>query len=1084
MVTHIGSSSRTRLASGLAVILLVHVSVLPVSAAGSPIDFDRDVRPILSDKCFRCHGPDENQRQADLRLDEREDVFQDLGGYAVVVSGQPDESELVRRVFAEDPDEKMPPPDAQLQLTQREREVLHQWVREGASWSNHWSFVPPVKPELPKVPDVAWSVNPIDRFIFARLQNAGLAPSRPADRERLLQRVTIDLTGLPPTIAEIDAFLEDDSPEAYRRVVDRLLQSSACAERLALDWMDLARYADSHGLHADGWRRMWPWRDWVIQAFRENLPYDEFVTWQIAGDLLPNAQRPQRLATAFHRNHPMTAEGGVIDEEFRLLYVFDRVETTATAFLGLTIQCARCHDHKFDPIQQREYYELAAFYNNVRELGMTGDDGNYGPLMLLPTSEDEVRLADLDRRISDAQQALEAIRAAARAEFEAAGRLDAPAVSIPKGARFPLETASQDADGDSWLLDENSDATTAIRPELIDAVDGRGVLVTNEYGYLSLQGVGHFDVADTFSAALWIRPDQALGDVNPAALRTILGTAGQKNQRWCGWEFDLDGRNRLVVRLIHALPGNLIDVRTEAPIPVGEWSHVAFTYDGSGRASGIRCYVDGAAVAMQVADDELTRSIFPVQHAVGFPADEKRSVRAGRSYRAFTGEFGIFAGAMDDIRMWESCLTAMELAELVRAYPRSRVRGVEAEDQGLAETEILQHWLRRHHQDYVAAEGELRSLRAERIRIRSEIPEIMVMAEMPQARETFVLHRGEYDRPLERVAPGTPDAVLAFPPELPTNRLGLAQWLFHMDNSLTARVAVNHYWQLIFGDGLVRTPHDFGVQGERPTHPQLLDWLAVRFRDSGWDIRQLLRGMVLSETYRQSSAQRPDLAERDPENRLLGRSPSYRLPAEIIRDRALAAGGLLVRQVGGPSVKPYQPEGLWIEKNNFSQYLLKYEADKGEKLYRRSLYTFIRRTSPPPAMIALDAPNRSVCTVKREVTNTPLQALVLMNDPQFVEAARALAVRLQRECNADFDERLAYAFRLVTGRRPRREEVPVFRELFESRLRYFQQHADEASSLLQVGDFDHDSRFDSAVTAAWSIVSNTLMNFDEFYMKR
>jgi hypothetical protein len=1050
-------------------------------------DFNRDVRPILADKCYKCHGPDEAQRQAELRLDQRDGAFGDLGGHAAVVPGQPDESELIRRVFSEDPDERMPQPDSKLMLTEAEKTTLRQWVAGGAPWSDHWAFIPPNKPVTPNVADGTWGNNEIDAFILTKLERQGLEPSETADPERLLRRVTVDLTGLPPTIEEIDAFLADTSDEAYGRVVDRLLQSDPCAERLALDWMDLARYADSHGMHADGWRMMWPWRDWVIKAYKQNLPYDQFVTWQLAGDLLPDATREQILATAFHRNHPMTAEGGVIDEEFRLAYVFDRAETTATAFLGLTVQCARCHDHKFDPIRQREYYQLAAFFNNMRELGMTGDDGNFGPHLPLPTAQAERDLVALDNKIATAEQRQRLIRQRARAQFSERTSASADpivsSIAVPDSQQFCLDSFEEgkpEKGKARWSIDGNEHATTGNLPQLIEGIAGQGILIASEYGFLSLQGAGHFDAADPYSAAVWIRPDQELEDVSSEALRTILGTAGQKNQLWRGWEFDLDGENRLLLRLIHRLPDNMIDLRSAVPLPICRWSHVAFAYDGTGRAAGIRLFVDGMPVETETFEDSLTKSIFPVKHSIDFPPDDERAVRVGRSYRQFTGEFGIYRGGVDDIRFFEKSLTDAELATLYASYD-----SVEAETLEAGGTELeFEHWLAGEHEEYSKATTDLRVLRAERFQLNSSISEVMVMSEMSKPRATHVLYRGEYTQPQEQVGPGTPAAVLKFPADLPRNRLGLARWLFHDENGLTARVAVNRAWQSLFGHGLVRTPHDFGVQGERPTHPELLDWLAVTFRESGWDSRALLKRIVMSSTYRQSSVLRPELQQHDPENRLLGRSPSYRLPAEVIRDHALAASGLLVRRVGGPSVKPYQPEGLWIEKNNFSQYLLNYKTDSGEKLYRRSLYTFIRRTSPPPAMIAFDAPNRSVCTVKREVTNTPLQALVLMNDPQFVEAARAMTEQVQKVGGDSFEDRLSLAFRLLTGRRPRDAEVNIFRELYDGQLKRFEADPDAAEALLSVGDYTHDERLDPVVTAAWTMVTNTLMNYDEFYMKR
>lgn len=1084
---------------GILLVALLPELGLCQDAVVGKVDFDRDVRPILSDKCYTCHGPDEGQRQTELRLDVEESARADLGGYFAILPGDSEHSEIMRRISTDDEDLLMPPPESKLVITQEERETLRRWIEGGAQWSEHWAFVSPVKPEPPQV-EVA-GLSPIDRFVLDKLNKNGLSFSEKASRERLLSRVTMDLTGLPPSIEEIEAFLADESPQAYEIAVDRLLKTTAHAERLTLDWMDLSRYADSHGLHADGWRRMWPWRDWVIKAFQENLPYDQFVTWQLAGDLLPDAKREQILATAFHRNHPMTAEGGVIDEEYRLYYVFDRVETTATAFLGLTVGCARCHDHKFDPISQADFYRLAAFYNNVRELGMTGDDGNFGPLLQLPSDEQEHELEDLNRQIADVSLRLSAVRAAAR---EGYAKIEGDAdfeVQLPDAQSFPFDEyriaeANVDESSDDSkekseakkkeYLDGNEAVSFKMRPSFVEAVSGKGIQVKDEYGYLSISNAGIFEAPDEFSASLWLRPEQTPDEIK-GPLRTILGNAGSKNQLWRGWEWDLDPTNRLVVRMIHGLPDNLIDVRSKDSLEFQEWNHIAFSYDGSGLASGVSLYLNGRKLDTEVVIDSLSKPIHPAQHAIGFPPDKGRALRLGRSYRSFAGEFGILLAGFDDLRLFQAALTDLEVQALYASYDTSALDAdQEAHTSRQASAEIsAEHWLQRQNEEFKKLSLELRELRAKAFSLRGEIAEIMVLADMPQPRKTYILARGEYDQPLDAVTADTPQAVMEFGNSKPKNRLGLANWLFDKNNPLTARVAVNHYWQLMFGNGLVRTPHDFGVQGERPTHPELLDWLAVSLIEDGWDIRKLLKKIALSETYQQSSVVSKELLELDPDNRLLSRSPSYRLPAEFIRDSALAASGVLARTVGGPSVKPYQPDGLWIEKNNFSKYLMNFKADSGQDLYRRSLYTFIRRTSPPPSMIALDAPNRSVCTVKREVTNTPLQALVLLNDPQFVEAARILAFRVMQEAQS-VDDRISLAFRLLTGRIPEEKEIEVLREMYESQRQRFVDSPESAESLLKVGDYETGPTDESQLPdlAAFTVLANTMMNFDEFYMKR
>jgi len=1054
------------------------------------IDFDRDVRPILSDKCFQCHGPDEAVREADLRFDTHEGALADLGGYAAIVPGDVEASVLLERIHEEDLDLAMPPPAAKLSLTREEKATLTRWIEQGALWGKHWAFVPPVKPAEPNVGGSDWPQNEIDYFVLARLQSQNLRPSPAAEREILLRRVTLDLTGLPSTPAEAEQFLADESPQAYEHAVDRLLRSDAHAERLALDWMDLARYADSHGLHADGARTMWPWREWVIQKFRENMPYDKFVLWQLAGDLLPAATREQRLATAFHRNHPMTAEGGAIDEEYRLNYVFDRVETTGTAFMGLTLQCCRCHTHKFDPIQQKEYYQLAAFFNNVQELGMTGDDGDFGPLLSLPDEATELQLQDLDRQLAQAAEQLHTVEQTGKQVYTARKLAGQHQVQLPQATKsFPLDGVKLHKKDDEkrekagLYIDENPQAIAQQMPKLVEGVRGQAVQIAGEYGFLEIEGIGMRDVADPFSAALWVRRESQDREDSPPHTQTFLANLGDKNGFWRGWELMADTQGRLTLRLIHGLPDLLIHVRAKSELPVQQWTHLGFSYDGSGKAAGVSLLVDGVSVETEIVADALTRTMLPVISGPGYPVDTNRKVRVGISYRIYTGDNGIFNGLMDDLQWYDEALTAAEVAKLYGSYDLAEGQATENSGE-ITETQRFEHWLRRDYQPWLAAQEQYRKVLAERVACLSDVLAVMVMREMPQQRPMYVLSRGDYTQPGEQVEVGTVAEVFPLPEELPKNRWGLAQWLFLPKNPLTARVTVNRYWQMLFGNGLVGTPHDFGTQGERPTHPELLDWLAVSFRESGWDVRWLLKRIVMSATYRQSSTLLDDSLGIGQANRLLARYPSRRLPAEVIRDSALAASGLLNRKVGGPSVKPYQPKGLWIEKNNFSQYLKTYQEDKGEKLYRRSLYTFVRRTSPPPAMTIFDAPTREVCSVKREITNTPLQALVMWNDPQFVEAARVLAQRVQQQAVGDPAEQVTRMFRLLTSRQPTQQESELLLKLYAENLQHFEADPTAATELLSVGQQPANPSLDPPKTAALALVGNTLMSYDAFYMQR
>ena len=1029
------------------------------------VDFNYHIKPLLSDRCYACHGPDENKRETDLRLDIEDGAFNtklSSGGRAIVPSSL-NRSHIWERINNTDPEEMMPPPESNLSLNEYEIALIGKWIEQGAEWKPHWSFIPPEKPSLPEVDKSEWTKNPIDNFTLSNLEKLKVEPEPEADKERLLRRVTMDLTGLPPTIEEIDAFLNDGSPVAYEKVVDRLLATDAYAERMAMEWMDVARYADSHGLHADGWRLMWPWRDWVIKAFKENMPYDEFITLQLAGDLLPNATQDQKLATAFHRNHPMTAEGGAVDEEFRLEYVFDRANTTATAFLGLTMECARCHDHKFDPISQKEYFQLSAFFNNVKELGMTGDDGNYGPHLLLHTKETQEALDVLNEKIAKTEEKLDYSDKEIKDLDQYIGKVRNPKMH----AHFPLDQiVNVKIDGkDEKRLDGNRKGQVNGEPEVVDGKIGKAVKFDSEYDLLQLSDAGVFEWTEPFSAGAWVKTGKS------GENQSIFCTTGNKNNFWRGWEFYIDSLNRPSIQMIHSLPHNYLHVGSDESIKTNEWVHIMFTYEGTGKAKDLNLYIDGKKTSTIVKYDQLYKSIYPVTNSSHLP-DPKRTIQVGKSRRAFTGENGIFEGIIDDIRVYKESLTPLEVANLV---------GVEIDPQD-------NDMLREHHfkrdNNYQVQMSVLKKLLGEKLDLLNTVSEVMVMEEMSNPRPTFILDRGQYDAPTERVFPGTPESVLSFSSDLEANRLGLAKWVVSDDNPLTARVAVNRYWQLFFGRGIVKTPQDFGNQGSLPSHPKLLDWLAVNFIESGWDIKALNKLIVTSATYRQSSMVAPEKRDLDPENKLLARGPSYRLQAEMIRDNALASSGLLVNEVGGKSVKPYQPDSLWIEKGSFSHILLNYKHDKGDDLYRRSMYTFIRRTSPPPAMTVFDQPTRSVCTVKRETTNTPLQALVLMNDPQFVEAARVLAERMQKESGPEVNDQVTYGFRLLTGRKPVEQEVAVFANLYELEKDKYEQDPKSAVALLNVGEFKTDPSLTKTETAALTTVASMMMNHDEAYMKR
>ncbi len=1028
------------------------------------IDYNFHVKPIISDRCYACHGPDKETRKAGLRLDIEENAFVALeSGSRAFVHGNLKKSEVINRILSDDPEQQMPPPDSKLSLDAKEIATIVKWVEQGAEWKPHWSFIVPEKTEVPNSFPEEWKpLNEIDHFIYQRLDQEKLTPSPKADKERLIRRVTMDLTGLPPSLDELDAYLNDQSEEAYEKVVDRLLASDAHAERLAMEWMDLSRYADSHGLHADGYRYMWPWRDWVIKAFKDNMHYDQFVTWQLAGDLLPDATQDQILATAFNRNNPMTAEGGVIDEEWRVEYVADRTNTIATAFMGLTMECARCHDHKFDPVSQKEYYQLSAFFNQMTELGMTGDDGNFGPQLLMTKEEDDEKIAEIKSMLARHKSELEQSRGSISVEKSAVPSLK----SISGIAVYhPFEKSNKDKEGRS-VIDGISQSKSRNKEVVFEPGKfGKAVRLTGEYDEISLGGIGTYEAHEAFSAGAWINTSKRKKD----HLQTILGNTGQKNNFWRGWDFELKSNNQVSLRLIHSLPDNYIQVTTSDSVKLNEWTHIMFTYDGSMTAMGVKLYINGREAESEIEFDDLFKSIYPVK--VGDHTPDDRPLRVGRSYRAHTGEFGLYKGLLDELRIYNRELTALEvfLVSQVSEQPNEKL--------------IQEHYLARHP-DIQQKKETIRQLNKDLLGVVDQIPEVMVMRDDEDPGETYLLNRGQYNARGEVVTAATPESVLSYPDEYPQNRLGLAKWLFMDKNPLTARVAVNRYWQMIFGSGIVTTANDFGSQGALPTHPELLDWLAVDFKDSGWDVRKLLKQMVMSSTYQQSSRFREELEQVDPQNTLLAKSPSYRWPAEMIRDNALASSGLLVKKIGGKSVKPYQPDSLWIELGNFSHILLYFHQDHGDDLYRRSMYTFIRRTSPPPYMTTFDVAPRSVCVVKREITNTPLQALNLMNDPQFVEAAKVLAERVLKDKATDPEQQITKAFRLVTSRLPNEKELDVLMDVYKREEDRYSQQSASAGQLLTVGEYQVDKGLPQSKLAAMTIVANTLLNLDEAYTKR
>ncbi|MEB2359904.1 MAG: DUF1553 domain-containing protein [Bryobacterales bacterium] len=1048
--------------------LVLLLSGVAIAAGGAspqkPIDFNRDIRPILSDTCFACHGPDEKHRMVGLRLDTKDGAFAERKGGPVIVPGDPAASRLYQRVSAEKKAMRMPPAGAGQDLTAAQIDLLRRWIAQGAKWETHWAYTTPVRPELPTVGEKGWPRNAIDNFVLARLEREGLEPSHEADKATLLRRVTLDLTGLPPTPAEVNAFVADKSSAAYEKVVDRLLASPRHAERMAMQWLDLARYADTHGYHIDSHRDMWPWRDWLIRAFARNMPYDEFTIEQLAGDLLPSPTRDQLIATGFNRNHMINFEGGAIPEEYHVEYVVDRVEATSNVWMGMTLGCARCHDHKYDPVSQKDFYRFFAFFNNVSDKGLDGRYGNAEPFLQLSTPEQKNRLDNLTWQIECKESDLDDEQLAPQiAEWEKQRR----AAIAPDSPKDGL-VGHWEFDGHLADTSGNYRHATVPRGEVTWAEGPvvRSAVFSGET-HASLGGAADFNSGDAFSLALWIR--------RSGSNFTVLHKSDPgRDHRGFDISFDefipvpdLRRASHLSFRLIHKWPGSAIVVRTRERLIQGDWDHIVINYDGSGKAAGVKLFVNGKPYETDVLEDTLAGS-FRTSAPLGI--GDKHVARP-------------YKGQIDDLRVYNRQLTVEEIDHLAIHYPIDTVlaSAKRSKDQ---KSRVREYFLTYAAPENLRAEyRELNRLLKEKKELEKQIPTTMVMDE-GEPRETFVLGRGDYRNRTEKVTADVPSALPPLPKDAPRNRLGLARWLIDPANPLTSRVAVNRYWQMYFGTGLVKTVEDFGSQGEPPSHPELLDWLATEFIRTGWDIRAMQRLIVTSATYRQSSKASPELVEKDPENRLLARMSRFRLPAETVRDNALAISGLLVEKTGGPSVYPYQPEGVWEAIAYGDVYSAqKYKQDHGEALYRRSMYTFWKRTAPPPALATFDAPDREKCTARRARTNTPLQALVLLNDPTFVESSRKLAEHMMADGGKDAQSRIRYGWKLATARNPESREVRPLKALFEQEYANYRNDRDSALKLTGVGESEASAKFDAAELAAWTTVASVILNLDETITK-
>lgn len=1065
------------------------VSLFSVGALGQPreLDYNRDVRPILSDNCFRCHGPDAENQKSDFRLDTRDRAIADLGGYAGIVPGNLEASEAHHRIWEDEVlEDRMPPPDSKLSLSDDEKRILDRWISEGAQYYQHWSFKPIARTAPPELSgrERNWASNGVDHFIARRLEQEGLEASPLASKETLIRRVTLDLTGLPPTPEEVNAFLNDDEEGAWERVVDRLLASSRYGERMALVWLDASRYADSGGYQNDMRRSQWPWRDWVIDAYNANMPFDQFTIEQLAGDLLPNPTREQRLATAFNRNHRINNEGGIVPDEFIVEYVADRVETTSTVWLGLTMNCSRCHDHKYDPITQKDFYSLFAFFNNIDE---HGQDGTIAPTpnMVVYTggsaeeherlknqvAEVEDRIQSLPRRRSEAFQAWIEERQAARSEkLERLKSLPLASLHLPMDSDTERTTLDARHPRRKGTLIGRSESEVRL---VADATYGSGFRL-GRTGYIKVEDAydGGFNSSQPRTwLAQFSAPVRFAGSEGP-----ILVMAEEDSLKGYRIMIEDTGPNQNYRVSFQLMQDRTLDAGIEvvsgAVIEPGEPVRIGVSWDGGNRGEGVRIYVDGERVETSILLDSLKGSV-----SNGLPL--LIGARAEKDAREFLRDATLSAGTIDDVQIYDTVLNDEEIELLSGTDPRNLLL---AHDSESARSALEVAWIQDDSEGRELLADLQERERALKAFESKATERVSIMVETPGLRPSYVLNRGVYDQPdtSEELSPRTLETLPPMNPEWPRNRLGLAKWIVDPENPLAARVAVNRYWQMYFGTGLVKTAEDFGSQGESPSHPELLDWLAREFIDSGWDVKAMQKLIVMSSAYRQSSRVTDELLEKDPENRLLARGPRYRLNGQSIRDQALAVSGLLVEDIGGPPVMPYQPEGLWDE---VSAKGYKYIVGNGEDLYRRSMYTFWRRTVPPPSMMNFDNASREACSVLTTRTNTPLQALNLMNDEQFVEAARALAERMLLEGGVSAGDQIAYGHRLVLSRNPDADTLNIMLSGYNDYLNTYRSSPEKAAKLVGVGASIATDSLGVDKLAAMSVVANLLLNLDETLTK-
>ncbi|EDM27552.1 hypothetical protein LNTAR_20138 [Lentisphaera araneosa HTCC2155] len=1010
------------------------------------VEFNEHIRPILSDKCFHCHGNDPETAEAGLLLNSFEAATKNLSKrrekYAVI-PGHPEKSSLVERINTDDEDDIMPPPESHKTLSQYEKDLLAKWIEQGAEFQEHWSFTKIADQTPPEVNKEQWLNNDIDRYVLNKLEDKNLKPNKEATKEKLLRRLSFDTTGLPPSLEELDRFLKDNSADAYEKMVDHYLAQAAYGEHMGRFWLDAARYGDTHGLHLDNYREMWPYRDWVIEAFNKNMPFDQFSTEQLAGDLLPKPSLQQKIASGFNRCNVTTSEGGSIAEEYYVRYAVDRTSTTSTVWLGLTTGCAACHDHKFDPVSQKEFYEMTAFFNNITENAMDGNRKDTPPIIHVMNDQQKKKDLALEAKIAEAKKVVP---------------------HNPKDPNFltwaqKAKTTKPAPAPNAKLALNFTEQTVDIKGKPVFTIDkGKNSLVLDKKAVLETTTKPDFEFNKPFSIGLWVYGEEFSG-----AIVSNMDNA-QYTRGWDIWSTS----GRIVLHVINEWPGNALKVETKkAPLKPKKWNHLFITSDGSGRAHGIKIYLNGRTQDFRTNNNNLSKTI----------KNKKPLYLGGRESQPG------FKGKISDLQFFEKKLSPIQVTSAYGEYPIKHLlspkKDKNAENKRVKE---LYSYYRSHVDEAsLLADKQLRVAENKRNNFLKTIPTTMIMQERPTPRGAYVLDRGQYDQRKDKVEPAVP-AFLPDLPKGPGNRLTFAKWLFLPDHPLTSRVTVNRFWQQLFGTGICKTSDDFGSQSEFPSHPQLLDHLAYKFMNEGWDVKKLMKYMLMSASYRQDSFVSDKKLEIDPYNRLISRGPRFRLDAEMIRDNALKSSGLLVEKIGGKSVKPYQPEGIWNAVAYSGSNTRHFKQESGEKLYRRSLYTFLKRTAPAPMMSNFDAPNRETCTVRRERTNTPLQALQLMNDVQYLEASRHLATKAL-QTQGDNNDKIKKAFRKVTSRFPNKEELIIMSEVLQAHHKHFEVNANEAKELIAHGESKVPKDIDSNELAAWTMLCSQLYNLDEAITK-